>query len=135
MYRSNTESFSLEYYSDADFGGCLKTVKDKLRWPTTEAELVAANESVKEIVWLNRLFRRIARVQDVPILKIDNSAAIRLAQNPEFHRRTKHISNKHFFIREQLAEERLGIQHVSTWQQGRHHDQTTSVDSFASFVW
>ncbi|KAF7286209.1 hypothetical protein GWI33_007166 [Rhynchophorus ferrugineus] len=115
-HESNPESTSLECYADADFGGCLKTGRSRsgvvIKYSggaflssTTEAELVIASEAVKEIVWLNRLFRKIARIPDVPILKIDNSAAIRLVQNPECHRRTKHISNKRFFIGEKLAEE------------------------------
>lgn len=51
----------------------------------TEAEIVAANEAVKEIIWLNRLFRDINELKHIPILKIDNQAAVKLTQNPEFH--------------------------------------------------
>lgn len=67
---------------------------------TTEAEIIAANEGAKEAIWLSRLFRGIINLKDVPVVLVDNSAAVRLAQNPEFHRRTKHISIKHFFVRE-----------------------------------
>ncbi|KAF7279211.1 hypothetical protein GWI33_007529 [Rhynchophorus ferrugineus] len=127
-HRSNPESASLKCYSNTDFGGCLKIGRSTsevvinqrqatVATSITEAELVAANDAVKDIVWLNRLFRRIARVQDVPVLKMDNSAATRLTQNPEFHLRTKIISTKHFFIREKFAERVLGIQHVPTEQQ------------------
>ena len=65
---------------------------------TTEAEIVAANGAVKEIIWLSRLFQGIIELKGVPILQVDNTAASRLAQNPEFHQRTKHVSNRHFFI-------------------------------------
>lgn len=34
----------------------------------------------------------------IPVLQVDNAATIRLAQNPEFHRRTKHIIIKHFSL-------------------------------------
>ncbi|KAG5883805.1 hypothetical protein JTB14_036682 [Gonioctena quinquepunctata] len=83
---------------------------------TTEAEIVAANEATKEIIWLSRLFEGIIGLKYVPILQVDNSAAVRLAQNPEFHRRTKHISIKYFFIRE-ISERKLGVQqdHVSKY--------------------
>ena len=67
---------------------------------TTEAEIVAANEAVKELIWLKRLFKEVINLNQTPSIQIDNTAAIRLAQNPEFHKRTKHIAIKHFFIRE-----------------------------------
>lgn len=53
-------------------------------------------------------------MKETPILEVDNSAAVRLAQNSEFHRRTKHIENKHFFIREKVTEGKLKIRQIST---------------------
>ena len=83
---------------------------------TTEAEIIAANEGAKEAIWLSRLFRGIIQL-NVPVIQVDNSAAVRLAQNPEFHRRTKHISIKYFFIREKVIEGKLKIQQIPTEQQ------------------
>lgn len=45
------------------------------------------------------------------------TAAVRLAQNPDFHRRTKHITIKHFFIREKFTEGLINIKYVSTQKQ------------------
>jgi transposase InsO family protein len=125
VYRSNVDEGFLDVYSDADFGGCTSTGRSTsgvivryaggaISWmsqrqpvvatSTTEAEIIAANEGAKEAIWLSRLFRGIIQLRDVPIIQVDNSAAVRLAQNPEFHRRTKHISIKHFFIREKVTE-------------------------------
>lgn len=84
---------------------------------TTEAEIIAANEGAKEAIWLSRLFRGITHLKQVPVIQVDNAAAVRLAQNPEFHRRTKHISIKHFFIREKVTEGRLGVQQIPTGHQ------------------
>jgi hypothetical protein len=84
---------------------------------TTEAEIVAATEAAKEIIWLTRLFRQIRPLKLLPILQVDNSAAVKLAENPEFHKRTKHIAIKHFFVREKVAEGKLGIQQVPTEKQ------------------
>ncbi|KAG5861007.1 hypothetical protein JTB14_015716 [Gonioctena quinquepunctata] len=67
---------------------------------TTEAEIVAASEAAREIVWLKRLFDEIIVLRAVPTLMVDNEAAIKLAENPEYHRRTKHIHIRHFFVRE-----------------------------------
>ncbi|KAG5882488.1 hypothetical protein JTB14_008461 [Gonioctena quinquepunctata] len=130
IYRPNFKRVTPECYSDADFGGCTKTGRSYSRvimihsggaisWlsqrqamvatSTTEAEIVAANEATKEIIWLSRLFEGLIGLKHVPILQVDNSAAVRLAQNPEFHRRTKHISIKYFFIREKISEGKLGV--------------------------
>lgn len=138
LYRRNMDVGVLEVYSDADFGGCIKTGRSTsgvivkyaggaISWlsqrqavvatSTTEAEIIAANEGAKEAIWLSRLFRGITQLKDVPVVQVDNSAAVRLAQNPEFHRRTKHISIKHFFIREKVAEGKIGVQQISTEHQ------------------
>ncbi|XP_055840392.1 uncharacterized protein LOC129908114 [Episyrphus balteatus] len=84
---------------------------------TTEAEIVAANEAAKETIWLKRLFKGIFELKDVPVIQVDNSAAVRLSQNPEFHRRTKHIAIKHFFIREKVIEGQIMVQQISTEHQ------------------
>ncbi|KAL6419276.1 hypothetical protein ACFW04_014005 [Cataglyphis niger] len=44
---------------------------------------------------------------------LDNSAAVKLAQNLEFYRRTRHIATKHFFIRKEVTERELKIQQIS----------------------
>ncbi|GBP12337.1 Retrovirus-related Pol polyprotein from transposon TNT 1-94 [Eumeta japonica] len=109
----------LECFSDADFAGCISTGRSTsgvivtyaggpISWisqrqaivstSTTEAEIVAANEAAKELVWLIRLYKEVINLKQIPCIQIDNTAAIRLAQNPEFHNRTKHIAVKHFFI-------------------------------------
>lgn len=137
VYRKQKKGI-LECYSDADFGGCTKTGRSTsgiiimfasgtISWKsqrqamvaisTTEAEIVAANEAAKEIIWLKSLFQEIDRLDRAPILQVDNAAAMKLAQNPEFHRRTKHIANKHFFIREKIAEREFGIEQISTEEQ------------------
>ena len=116
----------LKIYSDADFGGCSKTGRSTsgvlsmyaggaISWlsqrqvivatSTTEAELIAASEATKEGIWLKRLFEEIVDLDSIPTLYVDNSAAVRLSQNPEYHRRTKHIPIKHFFVREKVSEE------------------------------
>lgn len=58
---------------------------------TIEAEIVAANKATKEIIWLSRLFGGISKLKEISVLQVDNSATVKLAQNPEFYRRTKYI--------------------------------------------
>jgi len=51
---------------------------------TTEVEVVAASEAAREVVWLKRLSSDIVGFAEAPDIHIDNEAAIRLAQNPEY---------------------------------------------------
>ena len=84
---------------------------------TTEAEIVAASEAARESVWLSYLLREISAVDSVPRLHVDNSAAVKLAQNPEYHRRTKHIRLRHFFVREKVCDGEIDIVQISTDEQ------------------
>eukprot|EP00253_Pinus_taeda_P025259 PITA_25259 len=67
---------------------------------TTEAEYVAAAEPTKEIVWLRKILEdlQVKQVQSTPLM-IDNTSTIKLAKNPKFHDRTKHINTKYHLIR------------------------------------
>jgi hypothetical protein len=67
---------------------------------TTEAEYVAVAEATKEIVWLRKILEDLQekQVHSTPLL-IDNTSAIKLAKNPKFHDRTKHINTKYHLIR------------------------------------
>ena len=135
VYKPDCKPEELECYSDADFGGCTTTRRSTsgvvilyaggaISWlsqkqvvvatSTTESEIVAATEATKEIVWLKRLFSDVIKLRQTPILQVDNSAAVKLAQNPEFHRRTKHIDLKYFFVREKVVDRSIEIKQIST---------------------
>ena len=81
---------------------------------TTEAEVVAASEAARETVWLRRLMKTMIPMNSVPELYVDNEAAVKLAQNPEFHRRTKHIRIRHFYVRECVSDGELEVKRVPT---------------------
>ncbi|KAG5883726.1 hypothetical protein JTB14_024227 [Gonioctena quinquepunctata] len=84
---------------------------------TTEAEIVAASEAARGIVWLKRLFEEIIVLRAVPTLMVDNEAAIKLAENPEYHRRTEHIHIRHFFVRELVLDSFIQVKKVSSEDQ------------------
>jgi hypothetical protein len=52
----------------------------------------------------------------IPLLS-DNESAIKLANNPINHSRTKHIDIRHYFLRDHEAEGDIAIHHVSTEKQ------------------
>ena len=84
---------------------------------TTEVEVVSASEAAKEIVWLRRLLEETVKLKSIPELQEDNEAALRLSQNPEYHKRTKHIRIRHFFVREQVIQGELKVKKVTSEHQ------------------
>ncbi|GBM22855.1 hypothetical protein AVEN_202129-1 [Araneus ventricosus] len=105
-YHATGTSRVLECYSDADFSGCTKTGRSSsgsvivyargaisfhsqrlaiVATSTTEAEVVATSEVVKEVLWLTRLYQGIINLKEVPTLQVDNQVAVKLAHNSEYH--------------------------------------------------
>lgn len=134
-YKPDENKNSLICYSDADHGGDKATGRSTsgvvciysggaISWQsqrqatvaisTTEAEVVAASEAAREVVWLKRLLSDITNFSEIPEIYVDNEAAIRLAQNPELHRRTKHIEIRHFFIREKVTNGEIVVSKISS---------------------
>jgi hypothetical protein len=90
------------------FGGGVVSCQSKrqsvVALSTTEAEYYAMCKAVMESAWLRYVFTELGwNSKDVKTVKIfgDNQGSLSLAQNPEFHQRTKHIEVKHHYIREQ----------------------------------
>ena len=55
---------------------------------------------------------------DQPItIYCDNTSAISLNKNPVMHSRTKHIPIKYHFLREQVAEQNIALEYISTKEQ------------------
>lgn len=50
--------------------------------------------------------------KDPPTLYVDSLSAVKLAKNPEYHRRSKHIEVKHLFVREKHLCNELRIEHI-----------------------
>ncbi len=71
---------------------------------STEAEYMAACEAGKEALWVSRFLAALGfRLPTLPVdLRVDNKGAISLTENPEFHRRTKHIEVRYHWIREKV---------------------------------
>jgi len=75
---------------------------------TTEAEYVALCQTGKQAVWTRGLLDELGHTNllenrfTVPI-SCDNEAAIRLAENPENHARSKHIDVQFHYIRQLVA--------------------------------
>ena len=93
LHTQNSDVDIIQCYSDADFGGCVQSGRSTsgvvimyaggaISWlsqrqamvatSTTEAEIVAANEATKEIIWLSRLYNGVTKLKQVPVLQVDN---------------------------------------------------------------
>lgn len=138
IYRPD-KVLKLECYSDADHGGCMETGRSTsgilcmnaggpISWSSkrqntvaissTEAEIVAASEAAREIIWLKSIYKDITNEECQASLNVDNESAIRLAKNPpEFHQRTKHIRIRSFFIRECIQDGSISICYVPATRQ------------------
>ena len=82
---------------------------------TTEAEYVAAAQATKEIIWLHKILEDLQEKQmtSTPLF-VDNTSAIKLAKNPKFHDRTKHINTKYHLIRHHVEAKTIHLTHYST---------------------
>ena len=82
---------------------------------TTEAEYMAACEATKEAIWLRKLLTDLGYSPNSPTTIFqDNQSCIKLARNPMFHTRSKHIDIRHHFIRETIENKSIDLTYCST---------------------
>lgn len=85
---------------------------------TTEAEYRAAAVAAQECVWLVSLLGEIKQETGYKVqLMCDNQSAIKLAENPVFHARTKHIEVHYHFIREKVLKGEIEMKWIDTESQ------------------
>ncbi|GMI77806.1 hypothetical protein HRI_001449800 [Hibiscus trionum] len=85
---------------------------------STEAEYRSAASAAQESTWLKQLMEDLHQPTDYQVrLLCDNLSAIRLAENPVFHARTKHIEVHHHYIREKVLEGEIRMEPTKTDEQ------------------
>ena len=83
---------------------------------TAEAEYVAAGACAQPL-WMRQTLQDFGcHFTKIPLL-CDNKSAIKLANNPRSHSRTKHIDIRHHFLRDHETNGDIKIRHVSTEKQ------------------
>ena len=82
---------------------------------STEAEYIALAGAAQEAIWFLQVLREFKFTFKDPVLIYeDNQSAIKLVENPVFHKKSKHVDIKYHFVRELVENRTLAIQYVST---------------------
>jgi hypothetical protein len=131
-------TFNVIGYSDAYWAGCKMDRKSTsgtceflgrslVSWAskkqnsvalsTAEAEYIAASHCCAQLLWMRQTLRDYGyKLSNVPLL-CDNESAIRMADNPIEHSRTKHIAIQYHFLRDHQQRGDIEIAYVSTKEQ------------------
>lgn len=85
---------------------------------TTEAELVAAVETVREIVWLRKILESVG-VENAKQIKlcVDNQSTIMIIQNPRSHSKIKHVDIKLKYVRERIKGNGIDVKYCESKNQ------------------
>lgn len=82
---------------------------------TAEAEYVALASAAQEAMWMRELTSLLGDCpQKAVTIFEDNQSTISMAKNPPFHGRTKHISIKYHYIREQVEKRAVELKYCPT---------------------
>ncbi len=82
---------------------------------TMEAEYMALAHTAREVIWLRALLTELGLPPDgATTIFVDNQSAIKFAENPIFHARSKHIDIRHHFVRERMASNEVKVQHCAS---------------------
>ena len=128
----------LECYADASLGVndekgkstsgvMLKLFNDVIYWETKkqshtalstpEAEFIAMSWARKELICIKEMCKRLIKIDLIPVLYEDNTAAIRMAQSEE-SQSLKHIVKLcYHYVRLEVAKRNLIIRWISTDEQ------------------
>ena len=82
---------------------------------STEAELYALSEGVKEALWLRHLIEEIKIIQNHPTVVFqDNTSTIAVAENSVHHQKTKHIDVRLQHIRQHIKSKEIKLHYCPT---------------------
>eukprot|EP00253_Pinus_taeda_P002194 PITA_02194 len=82
---------------------------------SVEAEYQVVCVATCEAIWLRRLLHDVGEEQkDATVIKCDNQSSIKLANNPVFHKNTKHIDTQFHFVREKVQSKEIFIEYCNS---------------------
>lgn len=140
IYKREQEK-SVFGYVDADWGGDIndrksttgyvfKVFNNVVSWcsrkqsvvslSSTEAEYVALSFAACEASWLRSLMTELGLMNnksEATVIFQDNQSAIRIAKNPEQHKRLKHVDIKYHFVRNKVLCNEIDVKYIPTNEQ------------------
>lgn len=85
---------------------------------SAEAEYRALGATTSEVIWVIGLLEDLSVHQNGPVkVHCDSKAAIHIAVNPMFHERMKHLEIDCHFVRENVTQGVIILQHVRSKNQ------------------
>ena len=84
---------------------------------STEAEYVAGARNAMESAYIRQVLEELGYTgEDAKVVETygDNQGSLSLAENPEFHQRTKYIAVKYHYIREEVRKGNISLFYVPT---------------------
>jgi hypothetical protein len=135
LWYSKGSIFDLIGYSNADYarckidrkstsGTCQFLGRSLVSWAskkqnpvalsTDEAKYIVVGHCCAQLLWMRQTLRDyVYKLSKVPLL-CDNESAIRMADNPVEHSRTKHIDIRYHFLRDHQQKGDIKIAYVNT---------------------
>jgi hypothetical protein len=97
-------------------GTCQFLGRSLVSWAlsTVEAEYILVGHCCAQLLWMRQTLRDYGYKLNKVHLLCDNESAIRMAENPIEHSRTKHIDIQYHFLRDHSQKGDIIIDHVST---------------------
>ena len=135
VFTKNANCNDLIAYSDSDYAGCPDTRKSRtgyaiflfgnlISWKsklqsviamsTAEAELIAAVEAAKELVYIQSLLTGIGIDIGKVALHVDNQPCIEILKNGGHFNRAKHIQVRYHFLRGLIEEGKIVLRYVQS---------------------
>ncbi|MBW0518842.1 hypothetical protein O181_058557 [Austropuccinia psidii MF-1] len=81
---------------------------------TTEAEFISMNKCSKEMRWLSNLLSTLNIKLKVPVLKNDNTGAIKISKEAQLNPNSKHIEVQFQYLRDLVKKNLLTVKHSPT---------------------
>ena len=114
-YANNDDATSISGYTFIMGGGMITWGSKKqtsVSLSSTESEYVALADAAREITWLRNLLEGLGYEQRTPTkLYGDNNGALAIAENPQYHKRTKHFDTRNHYIRQKVKEKVIKIEY------------------------
>src|SRR6185503_6298171 len=122
--------FDLVGFSDSDYagckvdrkstsGGCQFLGRSLVSWSskkqnsvalsTAEAKYISAGSCCAQLLWMKQTLLDYGVKFDEILLLCDNESAVKIANNPVQHSRTKHIDIHHHFLRDHVARSDIAL--------------------------